>query len=151
METDYKKKIAAFIKANKYLILSFVFMYIAPLIMLIILACEGKSADISIKLWGAVIGFIMIITYIAKIKKWMHDKKQEEKIEQLKVPVYLRVLQLFFTGVGFTCVFLVLATIKQMFDEILVYAICSCVSVCLANVFLIVDSKNRVAHKIKRD
>lgn len=151
MENDYKKKIWQFIKANKYLILSFIFMYIAPLIMLIVLACEGKSADISMKLWGAVIGFIMIITYMAKIKKWVHDKKQEQKIEQLKVPVYLRIMQFFFTMVGFVCIFLILATIKQMFDEILVFTICSCVSVGLANIFLIVDSKNRVAHKIKRD
>ena len=119
--------------------------------MLIILACEGKSADISIKLWGSVVGFIMIIVYMARIKKWVHDKKQEEKIEQLKVPVYLRLLQMFFTAIGFTCLFLILATIRDMFNEIIVFSVCSCVSVMLANLFLIADSKKRVAHKIKRD
>ena len=145
------EKIVKFIKDNKYLILAFVFMYIAPLVMLMILACEGKSADISMKLWGSVVGFIMIIVYMARIKKWVHDKKQEEKIEQLKVPVYLRLLQMFFTAIGFTCLFLVLATIRDMFNEIIVFCVCSCVSVMLANLFLIVDSKKRVAHKIKRD
>ena len=144
-------KILKFIKDNKYLILAFVFMYIAPLVMLMILACESKSADISIKLWGSVVGFIMIIVYMARIKKWVHDKKQEEKIEQLKVPVYLRLLQMFFTAIGFTCLFLILATIRDMFNEIIVFSVCSCVSVMLANLFLIEDSKKRVAHKIKRD
>ena len=75
----------------------------------------------------------------------------EEKIEQLKVPVYLRLLQMFFTAIGFICLFLILATIRDMFNEIIVFCVCCCVSVMLANLLLVADSKKRVAHKIKRD
>ena len=146
-----KDKIVQFLKDNSLLILSFVFMYIAPLVMLIILACEGKSSEISVKLWGGVVGFIMIICYLAKFKKWFNNKKQEEKIEQLKVPVWLRITQFFFSMVGFVVVFLILSTIKEMFDEIIVFSVCCCVSVAIAHCFLIADSKKRVAHKLKRD
>jgi len=147
----FSEKFKQFIKDNYLLVLSFFFMYVAPLIMLCILACEGKSASISMRLWGCVIGFVMIVIYLAKFKKWVHDKKEFEKHEQLKVPVWLRLLQCFISMLGFTIVFLVLSTIDKMFDEIIVFAIASCVSVFVGHLFLIVDSKKRVAHKIKRD
>ena len=147
----FSEKFKKFIKENILIILSFFFMYITPLIMLVILACEGKTSKISLELWGSVVGFLLIIIYIAKFKKWVNEKKQFEKQEQLKVPVWLRIVQLIITMVGFTVLFLVLATIQDMFEEILVFSIASCVSVFIANIFLIVDSKNKKAHKIKRD
>ena len=57
----FSEKFKQFIKNNYLLVLSFFFMYVAQLVMLCILACEGKSASISMKLWGCVIGFVMII------------------------------------------------------------------------------------------
>ena len=146
----FSEKFKSFIKNNYLLVLSFFFMYIAPLIMLVILACEGKTSQIKMELWGSVIGFILIIVYLAKFKKWVHDKKEFEKHEQLKVPVWIRLIQLFITMVGFAVAFLVLATVKEMFDEILVFAICSAISVFISHLFLIADSKKRVAHKITR-
>lgn len=146
----FSEKFKQFIKNNYLLVLSFFFMYVAPLVMLCILACDGKSASISMKLWGCVIGFVMIIVYLAKFKKWVHDKKEFEKHEQLKVPVWLRLLQCFISMLGFTIVFLVLSTIDKMFDEIIVFSIASCVSVFVGHLFLIADSKKRESHKITR-
>lgn len=147
----FSEKFKQFIKDNYLIVLSFFFMYIAPLVMLCILACEGKSASISMRLWGCVIGFVMIVIYLAKFKKWVHDKKEFEKHEQLKVPVWLRLLQCFISMLVFTIVFLVLSTIDKMFDEIIVFAIASCVSVFVGHLFLIADSKKRVSHKITRN
>ena len=151
LDKDFKQKVKRFFKDNYLLILSFFFMYISPLIMLMILACQGKSSGISMRLWGSVVGFLMIIVYIARFKKWVNDKKNFEKHEQLKVPVYIRLIQLFVSMIGFLVVFLVLSTVKEMFDQILVFAICCCVSVFISHLFLIGDSKKRVAHKVKRD
>lgn len=151
LDANFKANVKKAFKENKYLLISFFFMYIAPLVMLMILACQGKSSTISLKLWGSVVGFVMIIVYIAKFKKWVNDRKQFEKHEQLKVPVWLRLIQLLVSMIGFAVAFLVLSTVREMFDEIIVFTICTCVSVFVAHLFLIVDSKNRQAHKITRN
>ena len=44
-----------------------------------------------------------------------------------------------------------LKQLKDMFEEIIIYSIACCVSVVIANLFLIADSKKRVAHKISRN
>lgn len=150
LDENFKKNVKKAFKENYLLLISFFFMYIAPLVMLMILACQGKSSSISLKLWGSVVGFIMIIIYIAKFKKWVNDKKNFEKHEQLKVPVWLRIIQLCVSMIGFTVAFLVLSTVKEMFEEILVFTICVCVSVFVAHLFLVTDSKKRKAHKIYR-
>lgn len=147
----FSDKFKTFMKENYLLVLSFFFMYIAPLIMLCILACEGKSAGISMRLWGSVVGFVMIIIYIARFKKWVSDRKNFEKSEQLKIPVWLRLVQLGVAMVGFIVAFLILSTIKEMFEQILVFTICACISVFVAYLFLIADSKKRVAHKVTRE
>lgn len=147
----FSDKFKKFMKENYLLVLAFFFMYIAPLIMLMILACEGKSAGISMRLWGAVVGFVMIIIYIAKFKKWVNDRKQFEKSEQLKIPVWLRLVQLCISMLGFATIFLVLSTIKDMFNETIVFTICACVSVLIGHLFLIGDSKKRVAHRVTRE
>ena len=146
----FSEKFKQFIKDNYLLVLSFFFMYIAPLIMLIILACEGKTTTMKLELWGAVLGAILIVVYLGRFKKWVHDKKEFEKHEQLKVPVWLRCLSLFVTMIGFAVIFLILSTIKDMLEEIIIFAIASCVSVVVANLFLITDSKKRTSHKITR-
>ena len=151
LDANFKASVKRAFKENKYLLISFFFMYIAPLVMLMILACQGKSSTISLKLWGSVVGFIMIIVYIAKFKKWVNDRKQFEKHEQLKVPVWLRLIQLLVSMIGFAVAFLVLSTVREMFDEIIVFTICTCVSVLVAHLFLIADSKKRQAHKITRN
>ena len=147
----FSDKFKKFIKDNYFLVLSFIFMYIAPLVMLMILACLGKSTTISMKLWGTVVGGIMIIVYIGRFKKWVHDRKQFEKQEQLKIPVWLRVIQLLVSMLGFAIVLLFLSTVNEMFNEIILFVICACVSVFISHLFLIIDSKKRVAHKITRN
>ena len=146
----FSDKFKKFIKENYLLVISFIFMYIAPLIMLMILACQGKSSSISMKLWGTVVGFVMIIIYIARFKKWVNDRKQFEKQEQLKIPVWLRIIQLCVSMLGFVVVLVFLSTVKDMFNEILVFTICSMISVFIGHLFLIGDSKKRKSHKIYR-
>lgn len=146
-----KEKIIKFIKDNTLIILAFIFNYIAPLVMLIILACEGKSSKISMSLWGSVVGFLMIIVYMVKLKKLIHDRKEFEKHEMLKVSVGMRIAQLVCVVIGFVSLLLVLSTVREMFDEIFTFSICCFVSVVVGNLFLVADSKKRVAHKVKRD
>lgn len=147
----FSEKFKKFMKENCLLVFSFFFMYIVPLIMLMILACEGKSATISLKLWGSVVGFLLIIIYIARFKKWVNDRKQFEKQEQLKIPVWLRVVQMLVSIIAFTVAIIFLSTVKDMFNEILIFTICAMISVIVSHIFLIIDSKKRKAHKIYRN
>ena len=146
----FSEKFKAFIKSHYLIVLSFFFMYIVPLIFLMILACQGKTTKIAMKLWGTVIGVALIIAYIIRFKKWIHDKKEFEKSEQLKIPVWLRVLALCVSMVGFGVAILFLTTVKDMFNETIVFVSCSMASVFIAHLFLIVDSKKRIAHKVTR-
>lgn len=145
-----KQQVSQFLKKNKYIFISFIFTYVIPFVLLVILATQSKSTNVSIKLWGCVVGLIMIIVYFAKFSKWIDNKVEFEKHEQLKVPVWLRVLQLFVSVLAFVIIYLVLSTMKIMFDEVILFVICCGVSVVIGKLFLIVDSKNRVAHKISR-
>ena len=147
----FSEKFKAFIKANYLLVLSFFFMYIVPLIFLMILACQGKTTQIAMKLWGTVVGVALIIAYIVRFKKWVHDRKQFEKSEQLKIPVWLRIMSLVISMLGFGVSILFLSTVKDMFSEIVVFVSCSMASVFIAHLFLIGDSKKRVAHKVTRN
>lgn len=145
-----KTKVYQFLKKNKYLFISFIFTYIIPFVLLVILATQSKSTEISLKLWGCVVGVIMLIVYFAKFNKWISNKVEFEKHEQLKVPVWLRTLQLLVSFLAFLIIYLILSTMQKMFDEVILFVICSGISVMIGKVFLIVDSKNRVAHKISR-
>ena len=147
----FSEKFKAFMKANYLLVLSFFFMYILPLILLMVLACEGKSASISLKLWGSVVGVVLIIAYIIRFKKFVHDRKQFEKTEQLRIPVWLRVLSMLISMVGFAAVILFLSTVKDMFNEIIIFVCCAMASVFVSHILLIIDSKKRIAHKVTRE
>ena len=151
MERWKEMKIKQFIKDNKYLILAFFFQYIAPLILLVILAGQSKSAGVALKLWGAIVGVILLIIYIARGKKWISEKKTQEKIDTLKVPVYIRVIQLCVSLVGILVIFLIVSTANKMFNELLLFIGVSGFSILVGHLFLIVDSKNRIAHKITRN
>lgn len=144
-------KVKNFIKNNKYLILAFFFQYIAPLILLIILAGQSKSTSIALKLWGSIVGVILIIIYFAKGKKWVSEKKTQEKIDSLKVPVWIRVIQMLVSVLAFVVIFLIISTTNKMFNEVLLFVGVAGASVVIGHIFLIVDSKNRVAHKITRN
>ena len=146
----FSDKFKAFIKNNYLLVLSFFFMYIVPLILLMVLACQGKTTKIAMKLWGTVIGVALIIAYIVRFKKFVHDRKEFEKQEQLKIPVWLRIMALFISMLGFGVALLFLTTVKDMFNEVIVFTSCCMASVVIAHLFLIRDSKKRVAHKVTR-
>lgn len=146
-----KNKTATFIQNNKYLIMAFIFQYICPLILLCILAGQSKSASVGLKLWGSVVGVILLVAYFCKGKQWVSEKKTQEKIDSLKVPVWIRVVQMCISLLVIFIIYLIVSTTKIMFDEVVLFIICAGVSVFIGHCFLIVDSKNRVAHKITRN
>lgn len=145
-----KEKIKELLTDKKYILLSFVFCYIIPLILLMVLAGQSKSKFIALELWGAVVGFIMIIAYYVKFKKWVDQKKQFEKLEQLRIPVWLRLIQLGVSVLGFVIIYLVLNTMKEMFDEVMLFVLLSGISVAIGHICLVIDSKNRKPKRITR-
>lgn len=146
-----KEKITQFVKDNSYLIIAFFFIWIVPLILLVVLASESKSSVIAWKLWGTVVGVIIIIIYFARFKKWINRKVDFEKHEQLRVPVYLRLIQLCVSILSFVAVGLIISCMQEMFNEILTFVICCGCSVAFGYIFLIVDSYKRKPQKILRE
>ena len=145
------EKTKLFLKNNKYLLLSFFFTYIVPLVLLVALAGQSKSKSVGLKLWGSIVGFIIIIIYFAKFKKWVDNKKQFEKTEQLRVPVYLRIIQMCVSLLSFLVLYLIVSTTDKMLNEVLLFIVCCGVSVFIGHLLLIKDSKSRVPHKLTRE
>lgn len=138
------------LKDNKYVTIGEFFIWIVPLVLLVLLAFESKSKTISLKLWGDVILIFIAIIYFVGLRRVIHRKIDFEKHEQLRVPVWLRLIQGFVTMLCFVAVILMIDTIQDMFKEIMTYVICSMVSVFIGYIFLIIDSKYRKPKKIIR-
>lgn len=138
------------IKENIYLLIAEFFIWVVPLVLLVLLACESKSKPISMKLWGGVVLVVIALVYFVGLRKAITRKIEFEKHEQLRVPVWLRIVQGLITMICFVAIILVIQTIQDMFTEIMTFIICVMVSVALGYVFLIIDSKNRKPKKIIR-
>lgn len=145
-----KQRFKEWLSDKKLQVVAFFFIWIVPLIMLIALASESKTKNTSFKLWGTVVGIIVIIIYFAKFKSWLGKKVEFEKHEQLRVPVALRLVQLFVCVLAFVCLILILSTMKEMFDEVITFSVSCAISCFLGYIFLIVDSYKRKPKRIAR-
>ena len=135
---------------NLYLIIGYFFIWVVPLILLVILATESKSTNIAFKLWGSVIGVIIIVVYFLKLRAFVRKKCERELIEQNRVPVWLRLIQLGVTTLSFVAIILVFSCFEKMAKEIINFFICTSVSVAMGYIFLIVDSYKRKPQYINR-
>lgn len=145
-----KQRFKEWLSDKKFQVIAFFFIWIVPLIMLVALACESKSKNTSFKLWGTVVGIVIVIIYFAKFKSWLGKKVEFEKHEQLRVPVSLRLVQLLVCGLSFTCLILILTTMKEMFDEVITFSVCCAISCLVGYLFLIIDSYKRKPKRIAR-
>lgn len=138
------------LKDNIYLVIGYFFIWVVPLILLVILACESKSTNIAFKLWGSVIGVTIIVVYFVKLRAFIRKKCERELIEQNRVPVWLRIIQGVVTTISFVAIILVFSCFEKMSKEIMTYFICVSVAVAIGYIFLCLDSYHRKPQYINR-
>lgn len=146
MKENFKK----WLKGNAYLIVGYFFIWVVPLILLVILACESKENTIAFKLWGSVLGVIIIVVYFLKLRSFVRKKCERELNEQNRIPLWLRAIQGLITIISFVAIILVFDCAKQMFSEIMTFFISTCVSVAIGYIWLCVDSYKRKPQYINR-
>ena len=144
-------KLKSWTVKNKWLLVGYFFIWIMPLILLIICATTHSSGkSIKFTLWGSVICFFIIIIYYFRLRIWLRNKTERELTEQNRIPVWIRFSQMLITIVAFMAIIFALDSIKEDLDKMLIYFISSMVSVIIGYVCLMVDSHNREPEYLNR-
>lgn len=144
-------KLKSWTVKNKWLLVGYFFIWIMPLILLIICATTHSSGkSIKFTLWGSVICFFIIIIYYFRLRIWLRKKAERELNEQNRIPVWIRFSQMLITIVAFMAIIFALDSIKEDLDKMLIYFISSMVSVIIGYVCLMIDSHNREPEYLNR-
>lgn len=144
-------KLKSWAVKNKWLLVGYFFIWIMPLILLIICATTHSSGkSIKFTLWGSVICFFIIIIYYFRLRIWLRKKAERELNEQNRIPVWIRFSQMLITIVAFMAIIFALDSIKEDLDKMLIYFISSMVSVIIGYVCLMIDSHNREPEYLNR-
>lgn len=144
-------KLKSWTVKNKWLLVGYFFIWIMPLILLIICATTHSSGkSIKFTLWGSVICFFIIIIYYFRLRIWLRKKAERELTEQNRIPVWIRFSQMLIIIVAFMAIIFALDSIKEDLDKMLIYFISSMVSVIIGYVCLMIDSHNREPEYLNR-
>ena len=144
-------KLKSWTVKNKWLLVGYFFIWIMPLILLIICSTTHSSGkSIKFTLWGSVICFFIIIIYYFRLRIWLRKKAERELTEQNRIPTWIRFSQMLITIVAFMAIIFALDSIKEDLDKMLIYFISSMVSVIIGYVCLMIDSHNREPEYLNR-
>lgn len=145
-----KEKFKKWLSKNAYMLIGYFFIWIVPLILLIILAAESKSQVVAFKLWGSLVGIVIVVVYFIKLRAFIRKKCERELTEQNRVPVWLRAIQGVITILSFVAIVLIFTCFEEMAKEITTFLIATCVSVGIGYLWLCVDSYHRKPQYINR-
>lgn len=145
-----KEKFKKWLSKNAYMLIGYFFIWIVPLILLIILAAESKSQVVAFKLWGSLVGIVIVVVYFIKLRAFIRKKCERELTEQNRVPVWLRAIQGVITILSFVAIILIFTCFEEMAKEITTFLIATCVSVGIGYLWLCVDSYHRKPQYINR-
>lgn len=142
-----KQRMLEYIKNHLFLICGFLFMYIAPIVLLVEEAIRFKINTWKIDLWALPIAIIIVIIYWIKFRKWIKEKKRDERLAkrfgEMEKPLSL----LFFTALDkilMPCVTLgatyyALVTISKIGVKAENYVLCILAFVGIGGLFYLVD------------
>ena len=145
-----KEKFKKWLSKNAYMLVGYFFIWIVPLILLVILAAESKSSVVAFKLWGSLVGVVIVIVYFVKLRAFIRKKCERELTEQNRVPVWLRLIQGVITVISFVAIILIFTCFGEMAKEIITFLIATCVSVGIGYVWLCIDSYHRKPQYLNR-
>lgn len=138
------------LKKNALWLIGEFFIFIVPLILLVILAFESKSSAVAFKLWGVVALIVITIVYYFIGKKQLNKRKEKAFDKVGYVPTWIRVLGLLVVMLPFVALILILQSASTMLKELYTYVGVTMGSVGLGYIFLIIDSYNKEKDRKKR-
>lgn len=131
------------IKKNLLWLIAQFFIFIVPIILLIVLAIDSNGSGHEMKLWGVIILVVITIVYYFIGRKELNKKKEKDYDKKGYVPVWVRVFGLIVVMLPFVAIILMLQCFQDMTTQILTYIGCTMGSVGLGYILLIVDSAKR--------
>jgi putative Ca2+/H+ antiporter (TMEM165/GDT1 family) len=138
-----KKRFTKWLNQNIYLMVGYFFIWLAPLILLVIMGINENEMRYSFELWGGIVGIIIVIIYFLKLRAFIRKKVERELTEQNRVPVYLRFIQMFVSLIGFVSALLVIKVVSDSLDQLYIFLGTTIAFIVIGYIFLIIDSYHR--------
>ena len=146
-----KKRFTKWLNQNIYLMVGYFFIWIAPLILLVIMGITKKEVDKwTFALWGGIVGIIIIVVYFVKLRAFIRKKCERELTEQNRIPVYLRIIQMFVSLIGFVSALFIITVIGDSLDQLFIFLGITIAFIVIGYIFLIIDSYHRKPAYINR-
>jgi putative Ca2+/H+ antiporter (TMEM165/GDT1 family) len=145
-----KKRFTKWLNQNIYLMVGYFFIWVAPLILLVIMGINENKMRYSFELWGGIVGIIIVIIYFLKLRAFIRKKVERELTEQNRVPVYLRFIQMFVSLIGFVSALLVIKVVSDSLDQLYIFLGTTIAFIVIGYIFLMIDSYHRKPAYINR-
>ncbi len=137
-----------YVKRHLFVILGFLFMYIAPVVLLVEEAIRFKIDTWKIDLWALPIVAFIVLSYWIKFRKWIKEKKRDEKLAKRLGAMEQPLSLLFFTFLDkvlapcatLGVIYYALATISKMGAKAENYILCILAFVGTGGVLYLVDA-----------
>jgi len=145
-----KKRFTKWLNQNIYLMVGYFFIWFAPLILLIIMGINENEMRYSFELWGGIVGIIVVIVYFVKLRAFIRKKCERELTEQNRIPIYLRLIQMFVSLIGFVSALLVIKVVSYSLDQLFIFLGTTIAFIIVGYIFLMIDSYHRKPAYINR-
>ena len=145
-----KKRFTKWLNQNIYLMVGYFFIWFAPLILLIIMGINENEMRYSFELWGGIVGIIVVIVYFVKLRAFIRKKCERELTEQNRIPIYLRLIQMFVSLIGFVSALLVIKVVSDSLEQLYIFLGTTIAFIVIGYIFLIIDSYRRKPAYINR-
>lgn len=141
------------LKKNKFYAIGQFFIWIVPLVMLIVMAVDTKTVRTKIELWLIVAFIIYFLLYIVKIKGELGKAMERQLIRDGYTHWWIWLIKFVSIMIPFACVFLLTNKIRECANnqshEIELFVGITMVSVAIGYLFLIKDSKDKEKEAIE--
>lgn len=120
------------------------FIWVAPLILLIIMGITKEEVDgWTFALWGGIVGIIILIVYFVKLRAFIRKKCERELTEQNRIPIYLRLIQMFVSLIGFVSALFIIKVVSNSINQLFIFLGTTIAFIIVGYIFLIIDSYRR--------
>lgn len=143
------------LKKNIYFIAGQFFIWVVPLVLLVILACESKSIKTSISLWVAIALIIYLFLFFAVFKTRIGKAKERQLITDKYVHKWVYLVNWLTCMLPIVVIFLLLEKVKETINnstheiEIFLGILVVCISI--GYICLVQDSKNKQNKEIENN
>lgn len=145
-----KKRFTKWLNQNIYLMVGYFFIWFAPLILLVIMGITENEMRYSFELWGGIVGVVILIVYFVKLRAFIRKKVERELTEQNRVPIYLRLIQMFVSLIGFVSALFIIKVVSGSLDELYIFLGTTIAFIIVGYIFLMIDSYHRKPAYINR-